>query len=525
MSFFSLYGIVLTLFLLVTGCAGKKIAQLPIKSFPKPARQYLSGMRSVPGGKFTGGYCEPLIATEQDSTLLICSRNPESSTLDSYYISDHEVTNKEYGDFVRWVKDSLILTKLAEYDPGYYKDKATKSLNWSRSDEIGVFYHYRGNDKIGRDTVKANIVYRIERAGDDQEDTSLQRKQLETIVYSYRSLEGYTIQSPICPDKLVFYKDFPFSLHDATASAYLWHEQYYNCPIVGVSWDQANAYCHWRTQQFRNAILTQKRNIQDLKSAVFRLPTESEWEYTAVGTLIDVGDCMNDIRIFPWKGRNVQNLKGKYLANFGQTHDQNDFDIKQHIDDGEYYPVAAKTYPCNDIGLYNIAGNMAEWTANVAENVKDFSYFYAPRNKNDLSSFDSLRIIHKTSEDSILKLIRISSFDNQESAIKKEVEFGCYIQNLLDSYRSKHRDGFQSSAVNDYSIFIYSNTFRNTLADKILQDAKTLAKWPDARIVKGGSWASGPAYMQIGAREIFSRNRSSSRIGFRVAMSVPKPAK
>lgn len=105
-----------------------------------------------------------------------------------------------------------------------------------------------------------------------------------------------------------------------------WHPEH---PVVQVSWHDAQAYAKW---------------------AGGRLPTEAEWEHAARGGLGDVR--------FPW-GDTEPNDIDHTPCNIWQGH----FPQTNTAQDGYLTTAPAKSYAPNGYGLYNLAGNVWEWTA------------------------------------------------------------------------------------------------------------------------------------------------------------------
>jgi gliding motility-associated lipoprotein GldK len=126
---------------------------------------------------------------------------------------------------------------------------------------------------------------------------------------------------------------------------YFWHQAYGEYPVVGVNWKQAKAFCAWRTLN-KNTYVKSKKKHHDLINS-FRLPTEAEWEYAARGGL--------ESGTFPWGGPYAKNDRGCFLANFKPN--RGDYAADQAL-----YTVEAKSYEPNGYNLYNMAGNVAEWT-------------------------------------------------------------------------------------------------------------------------------------------------------------------
>ena len=150
----------------------------------------------------------------------------------------------------------------------------------------------------------------------------------------------------IAPDTLVWIRDFAYSYNEPMTKRYFSHPAFGNYPVVGVSWKQAQAFCHWRTH-ILNAYLDSKKRAQE---SDFRLPTEAQWEYAARG-----GRSQS---MFPWGNYYLRNKKGCLMANFKPGRGN-------YPEDGGFYTVRADAYWPNDFGLYCMSGNVAEWTSSI----------------------------------------------------------------------------------------------------------------------------------------------------------------
>jgi gliding motility-associated lipoprotein GldK len=151
---------------------------------------------------------------------------------------------------------------------------------------------------------------------------------------------------PVYPDTLVWVRDFTYSYNEPFTLKYFSHSAFDDYPVVGVSWKQANAFCNWRTglKTFEN------NRINETPAHDFRLPTESEWEMGARGGLLSA--------LYPWGSYYTRNDQGCFVANFKPLRGN-------YVADSPTTTTTMKTgeFDPNPFGLYDMAGNVAEWTS------------------------------------------------------------------------------------------------------------------------------------------------------------------
>ena len=346
------------------------------------------GMNYIHFGSFTMG------PSDQDVPYALNTRS-KTVTIPAFYMDVHEISNNEYRQFVNYVRDSLFLNTLAENDDERYFyaenengieldrfiDKGfvlnwEEPIDWSDEDIFDLLYdeyYLQGSDRYYNrkeiDTRKLNYRYywfNLEKsaskdARDEEYGEVNELNQLHSVRrYSDRSQFVVEETINVYPDTLVWVHDYSYAYNEPLAENYFWHPAYDEYPVVGVTWGQAVAFNAWRTQ-----IMNEWRQKEEQTYIQkFRLPSEAEWEYAARGG--------RNLAPYPWGGPYIRNEQGCVLANFKPMRGD-------YVEDANAYTAPVESYSPNDYGLYNMAGNVAEWT-NTAfdETVYDFAFDLAP---------------------------------------------------------------------------------------------------------------------------------------------------
>ncbi len=297
------------------------------------------GMVYVPSGTLTIGQ------SDQD-VFNTYTQKPKSISISGFFMDDTEITNNEYREFVYWIRDSIALDML-----GFYAgedDFGNEPLDWSED----VDYSY--DEGYGEDL--EDMYYQGDMRMSDTErafDTRMFEYSYKWIDWKKAAHSKGTIRSELLndetvnvyPDTLVWIRDFAYSYNEPMARNYFWHPAFDDYPVVGVNWDQARAFCHWRSHMWNSYKGADEPNTEE-----FRLPVESEWEWAARGG--------RELAPYPWGGYYIRNAKGCLLANFKPGRGN-------YPEDGGFYTVKADAYFPNDYGLYNMAGNVSEWTESM----------------------------------------------------------------------------------------------------------------------------------------------------------------
>ena len=409
------------------------------------------------------------------------------------------------------------------------------------------------------------------------------------------------------PDTLVWRSQLGFN--EEMVENYLRHPAYALYPVVGVSWIQATEFANWRTDRVNEAnlemagylkkdakitdvnsgqtfntqtyliaptqtyggnteIMQGKRNTKDssgvyasretgVLSPSYRLPTETEWEFGALG-MSDLRDynVYRGRKKYPWAGQYTRTgnrqTRGDQLANFKQS--KGDYGgIAGWSDDGADITAPVRSYEPNDYGLYDMAGNVAEWVADVYRPIvddefSDFNYYRGNEfNKNAINADGTVKII-KESEvvyDTLSTGKTVARVLPGEIAQVPVDENETYLRTQFSQSDNRNfRDGDLRSLrfADDYdpnSPNQVDKSSTSQMYDSPQQKAQIVndtlqRKWDDSdtrnslindrvRVFKGGSWRDRAYWLDPAQRRFFPEEMATDYIGFRCAMSRVGP--
>ena len=391
---------------------------------------------------------------------------------------------------------------------------------------------------------------------------------LSRVFGSSENKEQRAVYTKALPDTMVWREALGYN--EPLITLYLRHPAYQDYPVVGVSWRQATDFCVWRSDRVNEKRLLDKGYISSLdlnpsadnhfntetytaglytpaagsnnkktdgKNATYssgallpnyRLPTEAEWEYAALGLIGNtVGSNIDSRRIYPWNGNFVResNPKSKYYGQFVDNFKRGRGDymgVAGHPNDGFAIAAPVGSFTPNDYGLYNMAGNVAEWVQDVYrplsfEDVVDFSPFRGnvfqvdvidPETGLPVKDPVTGKIQRRNIDDADYEDLTSFNFKKSDYINYKDGDW----ESLLVDYKDiskKWSEPDESYKTED--MYTWENeddpaNIRSLISDK-------------SRVVKGGSWRDPAYYLSPSVRRYLDEDRASNYIGFRCAMN------
>ncbi len=373
------------------------------------------------------------------------------------------------------------------------------------------------------------------------------------------------------PDTLVWRK--PMAYNEPYIRTYLRHPAFEDYPVVGVSWQQANDFCLWRTDRVNELLLVKKgilkldmsqqkdansfntdayllgqyegvvdKNLPNLASGDrnstrpvafddgillpnYRLPTEAEWEYAAVAQIgVTYDERVTERRMYPWSGNALRSgekkTRGQFMANF-QRGRGDMMGVAGSLNDGYALPAPVHSYMPNDYGLYCMAGNVNEWVADV----------YRPMSSEDVDDFRPFRGNVFTD---------IARDENGNPLPKDSLGRARYDTVGYDPNRYNYQVGdnrnfndgdilssihYENNSVTNPETTASSTRMYNQGTGSAKKGISSLIT-DRSRVYKGGSFLDRAYWLSPGTRRFLDQEKSAVDIGFRCAMDkVGSPRK
>jgi gliding motility-associated lipoprotein GldJ len=494
------------------------------------------GLVMVEGGTFTMGKV-------QDDVMHDWNNSPNKQHVQSFYMDETEVTNLMYMEYLDWLK--RVFPPTEENYKNIYEGASPDTLVWRNRlgyNETMTNNYLRHPAYANYPVVGVNWIQAVEFS------------KWRTDRVNEKTLE----------DQKYLAKDSKLAV---TPEATFSTEAYLNSPSKTYGGDEEKVLKRGMNGKKVEGAKDAEGNTTEAKNVYaqrtsgiilpeYRLPTEAEWEYAAAA---DVGQREYNIykgqKKYPWSGSYTRSgkrkVRGDQLANFKQG--KGDYGgIAGWSDDGADITNVVKFYPPNDFGLYDMAGNVAEWVADVYRPVvddeaNDFNYFRGNvYTKNKIGEDGTAEIVttETVTYDTLSNgKIIARNFPGQLAQVPVDEKETYLRVNFDKSDNRNYRDGDkQSTRYFDFGSSeegdklpddkrMYDSPKHNVTTDSLGQMVRRYDKSAkrttlvndDVRVYKGGSWRDRAYWLDPGQRRYFPQDMATDYIGFRCAMSRVGP--
>jgi len=500
------------------------------------------GLVMVEGGTFTMGKV-------QDDVMHDWNNSPNQQHVQSFYMDETEVTNLMYMEYLDWLK--RVFPPEQENYKNIYEGASPDTLVWRNRlgyNETMTNNYLRHPAYASYPVVGVNWIQAVE----------FSKWRTDRVNENTLEKAGYLKKDA----KVV----------NATAETTFSTETYLNAPTKTFGGDEKIVLKGPRNSKSKPVKTkgtkdtpgteTAAKNVYAQRSSgiilpEYRLPTEAEWEYAAAA---DVGQREYNIykgqKKYPWSGSYTRSgkrqVRGDQLANFKQG--KGDYGgIAGWSDDGADITNVVKSYPPNDFGLYDMAGNVAEWVADVYrpivdDEASDFNYYRGNiYTKNKIGDDGKVELVTSESQkyDTLSNgRIMARDFPGQIAQVPVDEKETYLRQNFDKSDERNYRDGdkqstryfdFGSSEEEDAKSKekhkMYDSPQHNVTTDSLgnmvrkydRSSKRTTLVNDNVRVYKGGSWRDRAYWLDPAQRRYFPQDMATDYIGFRCAMSRVGP--
>jgi gliding motility-associated lipoprotein GldJ len=493
------------------------------------------GLIFVEGGTFTMGKV-------QDDVMHDWNNTATQQHVQSFYMDETEVTNFMYLEYLDWLKN--VFPPSEESYKYIYEGASPDTLVWRNRlgyNETMTNNYLRHPAYADYPVVGVNWIQAVE----------FSQWRTDRVNEAILEKNGYLKKGA--------------KTNDVSAESSFSTETYLKAPTMTYGGNEEIVLkegARKSPKAGKDGKVVEQKNVYAQRSSglilpEYRLPTEAEWEYAAAA---DVGQREYNIykgqKKYPWSGDYTRSgkrqSKGDQLANFKQGN--GDYGgIAGWSDDGADITNAVKKYPANDFGLYDMAGNVAEWVADVYRPIidnesNDFNYFRGNRyTKNKIGADGKVEIVtlETMKKDTLSNgKIIVRSFPGQIAQVPVDENETYLRQNFDKSNNINYRDGDkQSSKYYDFGASesntekqkadeaMYNSPRHNVTTDSLglmvrkydRSSKRTTLINDDVRVYKGGSWRDRAYWLDPAQRRYFPQDMATDYIGFRCAMSRVGP--